>query len=279
MIYFEPDNHKYISTDKDINWISATNLISYFKQPFDSESVALKCSRSKKSKWYGKTKDEILQAWKEESDRSCSLGTWYHAQREQDVLECESIERWGKQLLTVAPIIDTEGRKIAPEQKLFEGIYPEHFMYLESSGICGQSDRVEVYDNFVTIVDFKTNREIKSEGFKNWEGLKQMMKPPVNHLEDCNLIHYTLQLSLYMYMILKHNPSLKPGRLLLQHVIFEELNLKDQFGHAILKTDEDNNPIIKEVRDIYVPYMKKEIISILEYYKKNQLNVLNYLQK
>ena len=279
MILFEPKTHTYFSTEGTNKFVSATSLISYFKQGFDAEKVAAKCIKNKRSKWYGMTKDAVLGAWKQEADRSCNLGTWYHAQREQDVLACESIERWGKELKTFAPIEDEDGRKIAPDQSLIEGIYPEHFMYLKSLGVCGQSDRVEVYDNFVTIVDFKTNREIKSEGYTNWEGIKTMMKAPVEHLEDCNLNHYALQLSLYMYIILKHNPHLKPGRLIIQHVVFEELDLKDKFGHPVLKTDEDNNPIVKEVKDIYVPYLKKEVMAILDYYKKNPTKILKYLEK
>ena len=35
------------------------------------------------------------------------------------------------------------------------------------------------------------------------------MYKPVNHLDDCNLNHYNLQLSIYAYIIKKHNPKLK----------------------------------------------------------------------
>ena len=51
----------------------------------------------------------------------------------------------------------------------------------------------------------KTNKEIKEKGFTNWEGITSKMYKPVSHLDDCNLKHYNLQLSLYAYIIKKHN--------------------------------------------------------------------------
>ena len=82
-------------------------------------------------------------------------------------------------------------------------------------------------------MDYKTNKEIKTEGFKNYEGITQKMLFPLNHLDDCNLNHYTLQLSLYMYIILKHNPRLSAGKLTLQHVVFEEEFDKDPYGYPL----------------------------------------------
>ena len=39
------------------------------------------------------------------------------------------------------------------------------------------------------------------------------MYNPVSHLDDCNLNHYNLQLSIYAYIIKKHNPKLRVGNL------------------------------------------------------------------
>ena len=99
------------------------------------------------------------------------------------------------------PSHDQDGIKIAPDQKLDEGVYPEHFVYLKSAGICGQADLVSIVNGYINILDYKTNKEIKENGFKNWEGVVSKMFKPVNNLEDCNLNHYNLQLSLYAYII------------------------------------------------------------------------------
>ena len=203
-VKFLPETHKYVSIDpsEEIPWISVTSVISKLKQPFDAEKIAEKSSKNKRSKWYGMSKDEILAVWKAESDRAINVGNWYHNQREDDILGLSNIERQGKVIPIMHPMHDEGGYKISPNQRLTDGMYPEHFVYMKSLGICGQSDLVEVIDGVVHITDYKTNKEIRSTSFKDWEGLSQKMNPPVSHLDDCNLNHYNLQLSIYMYMIL-----------------------------------------------------------------------------
>ena len=44
-------------------------------------------------------------------------------------------------------------------------------------------------------------KEIKKESYKNWEGISEKMSPPLQNLDDCNFIHYSLQRSIYMYII------------------------------------------------------------------------------
>jgi len=269
-LIFEPNEHKYVSVDTEnpINWQSVTSVISKFKKPFDADAIAIKSSKNKKSKWYGMTPDQIKDAWKAESDRAIRLGTWYHHQRESDLLECDFIERDGFKLSIVKPL-EVSGVKHAPEQKLIDGIYPEHLVYLKSAGICGQADRIEVVNGMVNVYDYKTNKEIKKESYKNWEGMAEMMLDPINHLPDCNFWHYALQLSFYMYMVIKHNHKLKPGKLRLDHVIFEDDGL-DSKGNKIHKLDIDGHPIIKDVVRHDLPYLKSEVISIINHIKFNE---------
>jgi hypothetical protein len=270
-VKFLPEDHKYVSIDpaESIPWVSVTSIISKLKQPFEAEKIAEKSSKNKRSKWYGMTKQEILDAWKSESERAISVGNWYHNQREEDILGLETIERHGRVIPIMQPLSDAEGLKIAPDQKLKDGMYPEHFVYMKSLGLCGQSDLVEVVDGTVHITDYKTNKEIRSESFKDWEGVSQKMNPPVSHLDDCNLNHYNLQLSIYMYMILKHNPKLKAGTMMLQHIMFEDEG-KDDNGYPILKVNDLGDPIIKDIVYYDLPYLKNEVLSIVNWYKDNK---------
>lgn len=269
-LVFKADNHSYTSTnpDEQIDWISVTHFVSLFKDKFDSEKIAQKSSKNKKSKWYGISPEEIQQIWKSEAKRATDLGTWYHNQREADITGIDTIERQGIAIPIVKPIIQ-DGVKFAPDQKLTEGIYPEHLVYLKSAALCGQSDLVEVVKNTVNIIDYKTNKEIKKESFKSWEGLSQKMSGPCSHLDDCNLNHYALQLSTYLYMILKHNPQYKPGKLTLHHILFEEES-KDKYGNPVVKRDQDGNPIVKEVVPYDVPYLKSEVIAMINWLKDNR---------
>jgi hypothetical protein len=269
-VIFRAEDHSYRSQDplEDIKWLSVTSIISAFKQPFDADGMAMKSAKNKKSKWFGLTPAEIKAAWSAEAEKASTLGTFYHNQRESDLTEIDTLVRSGVSVPIFRPRMEG-GEKIAPEQKLENGVYPEHFVYLKSAGVCGQSDLVEVVNKVVSITDYKTNKEIKMEGFKSWDGKAQMMTGPVAHLEDCHKNHYALQLSLYLYIILKHNPSYTPGKLCLHHVVFEE-DGHDKYGNRIIRHDFNGNPSVKDIRVIDLPYFKKEVIDIINWLSKNR---------
>lgn len=267
-IVFNAAEHSYKSIDgsEGISWTSVTTLISSLKKPFDAKAVAARVTKNKKSKWHGIEPKIIEQIWKNEADRATTLGTYYHNQREADLCSLASIEREGITVPVISPSGENDGIRFAPSQKLDPGVYPEHMVYLKSTGICGQSDLVEVVNGKVNIIDYKTNKEIKTEGFTNWEGITEKMLDPVSHLDDCNFNHYALQLSIYMYIILKHNPKLKPGRIFIHHITFEQEG-EDKYGYPIAAKDSDGNPIVKDVLPMAVPYLVDEVISILHYIK------------
>ena len=269
-IVFREEDHSYASSDHNkIDWISVTTLTSYFKEPFDAKKIAQKVSKRKNSKWYGMKPKQIQDVWKKESERAMSLGTFYHNQRESDLCALASIERSGVTVPIFTPIVKSEGIKHAPKQKLDPGVYPEHMVYLKSAGICGQSDLVEVVEGKVTVIDYKTNKEIKMQSYKDWEGISQKMRFPLSHLDDCNFSHYALQLSIYMYIILKHNPKLRPGNMFIHHVQFEEEG-KDKHGYPITKYSNEGDPVLKELVQIPVPYLKDEVMSLIHYLYDNR---------
>jgi len=273
-VVFKSDGHIYETLDENlekdqIKWTSVTSFVGMFKPKFDADKQAKKSSKNKRSKWYKIPPKEILSIWNKESERAISLGNWYHDEREKRLLEFSTIARDGVELPIIEPITDTNGIKIAPEQKLKDGVYPEHFVYLKSAGLCGQADLVSIVNGKINILDYKTNKEIKKKGFTNWEGITSKMYKPVSHLDDCNLKHYNLQLSLYAYIIKKHNPKLKVGDLKIQHVIFEEEG-KDKYGYPITKYINDE-PVVKEIIIYELPYLKDEIQSLIMWLKDNPL--------
>jgi hypothetical protein len=265
-LIFKADTHKYTSDDNiDKPWLSTTGIISLFKPPFDKVAISTKASKNKRSKWYGHSPEAIMKIWEEETNRALSLGSWYHDQREAEVIACDTLRRDGIDLPIFRPILDGELKK-APAQSITPGIYPEHMVYLKSARICGQADRVEVVENRVDIYDYKTNKEIKTEAFTNWEGITSKLTGPLSHIDDCNLFHYALQLSIYMYIILKHNHSLKPGKLQIHHIKFE-IEEKNEFGYPTIAKDPMGDPIINEVIPYDLPYLKKEVNQIIKYLK------------
>lgn len=274
-IKFYADTHKYESIDVEnpIDWISVTRLIHLFKEPFDEIKMSEACSKGKNPKYVGKTPAEIRKIWKDENTRAVTLGSWYHDQRERDVLSCNTITRNGRELTIIDPLMDGVV-KLAPSQSLTEGIYPEHLIYLMSVGICGQADRVEVVGDNIDLYDYKTNKEIKLEGFIGRNGKSKKMLGPLAHLDDCNFNDYALQLSIYMYMMLKHNYHLNPGKMQIDHVEFEIASL-DKNGYPIAKLDKEGNAIVKKVTPYEIPYLKKEVIALFKHVQLNREKLLS----
>jgi len=267
MLTFQDSGHLYSSLpgEESINWISVSTLIHSLCPIFDAPVSAAKCTKNSKSKWFKIPVPEILQAWENENKRSTDLGSWYHSVKENELLI------FGKNV--IAPIIK-EGIKYAPKQTLESGIYPEHLMYLQSIGLCGQSDIVEIEDNILTIRDHKTNKEIKKQAFTSSYTGEEKMLSPLSHLGNCNYNHYALQLSLYAYMILKHNPQFKLNKLQVEHVTFEEEGV-DKYGYPIAKLV-GGEPVVKGVEIIEVPYMKSEVLVLIEYLKKNKNKLIKH---
>lgn len=276
MIKFVQLGHEYSSLDpeKQIDWIGITSLCEAFKPPFKSKEMSIKVSKNPRSKWYKMEPEAIRKAWKGESTRSLDAGTWYH-NKEEAVLTKDPIY---EELTVIKPLI-VGGDKYAPSQALLENhIYPEHMVYLFSDGVCGQSDRVEVVNGRVNVRDYKTCKAIKQEGFTNWEGISARMMDPLTHLDDCNFIHYSLQLSLYLYIILKHNPHLKPGKLTLDHIVFE-MESEDEFGYPIYKRDSEGGFLIQEVIPYDVTYLRSEVAQILDFLKTDRELIKNRIKE
>ena len=95
------------------------------------------------------------------------------------------------------------------------------------------------------------------------------MFSPVSHLDDCNLNHYNLQLSIYAYIIKKHNPKLKIGDLKIQHVKFVQLGM-DENGYPI-NEHINGEPVIDEIKIYKLKYLSDEVNSLISWFKSNKL--------
>ena len=272
---------KYLVKNKPARRLGRTNRMSFKSLPESKSALAVSFKKGIKQ---GNMRDADVMAVKEYAAEDADITLQLKPILDQKLLSnpkaitllkevemplsrvLSSIEREGVTVPVISPSGEHEGIRFAPSQKLDPGVYPEHMVYLKSTGICGQSDLVEVVNGKVNIIDYKTNKEIKTEAFTNWEGITEKMLDPISHLDDCNFNHYALQLSIYMYIILKHNPKLKPGRIFIHHIAFEQEG-EDQYGYPVAAKDSDGNPIVKTVLPIVIPYLVDEVISILHYIK------------
>lgn len=176
-ITLEESTHTYRdATGK--TYTSVSKLIAKYKAPFDKEAIAAKTAAKT-----GQTIDEVLAQWAE----AAPYGTAVHEQMEYYFLKKDSptdliepyrpwLEKWRSQPVE---------------------FYPETILYEPSAGVAGTADMLVLRpDGQWSILDWKTNKAIYKSGFN---GAK--LKPPFEHLDDCNHVHYSLQLSLYALML------------------------------------------------------------------------------
>ena len=266
VVTFKEEGHLYESIPAR-SWTSVTAVIKKFCPPFQDLEQAIRSSQNSSSKWYGIRPDDILQIWEKERNRSTDVGHHFHSRMENKAIRIGSKEHRGK-VIRVIPTPFINGVKTALDQVLTDGVYPEHIIFHEKIGVCGQSDLVFVADGYVDVSDYKTNKEMVFNSYKPTFGTPKMMLAPVDNLEDCNFYHYALQLSIYLKLILMKNPALKPGKLSLIHATFE-LNGYDEYGFPLVKT-KNGVEIVKEIRHYEVPYLEKEAIACLKRIKKEK---------
>lgn len=276
-VVFAEGPHKYWNlTQPDAQYISVTTLIEKFGQPFDRDfwsaykalekliptdqwkdekKILLDSHKFNKSildKYniaellFNKTQQDILDDWQKKNQEACERGTAIHSELEHSMYKMgknTNLQRFG----IGGKFICDKGRTTLD---LENGVYPEYLISRTSKDgilrIAGQIDLLVKEGNHITICDYKTNNKISQHsGFDTHNKTRVMMKYPLNNLEDCNFYHYTLQLSTYAWMVQKLNPDFVIDDLILIHFPHEG-------GQVIYHLD----------------YLKKEVESMLRYYKK-----------
>ncbi len=193
-------------------------------------------------------KNEILEEYATKRKTATDRGTLIHAQFENNFYGNKNIDfkKFGCGELCG----NFECKKDYYNLDLKQGVYPEFFISLVSRDgllrVAGQVDCLIVDDSDVYIIDFKTNREIKKTSYYNKSKKShEMMKFPLNNLQDCNFNHYQLQLSTYAYLMEQINPCYNIKKLLIYHI------------------DHDGNETI-----IPCDYLKDDVERMLKHYKK-----------
>jgi hypothetical protein len=69
-------------------------------------------------------------------------------------------------------------------------------------------------------------------------------------------------------MIIKHNHRLKPGKMIIEHILFKEAG-KDAYGNRVVLYDDFGQPVIEDIVQYDVPYLKQEVINIINHMKDN----------
>lgn len=269
--------HAYWNVNDNAKYVSVTTLIHRFTQPFDKEFWSAYKAMEKlldSESWkqvkkellatkkfsleilplydiseydFNKTQQDILDAWQQENFKSCERGTKIHAEIEQSMYNMGSncsLKKFG----VGGKFVCEKGRT---NLDLENGVYPEYLISRTSKDgllrIAGQIDLLVKNGNEITIMDWKTNKKIDlKSGFNTQTKTTAKMKYPLNNLDDCNFMHYTMQLSTYAWMIQQLNPDFVIKDLILVH-----------FDHN------DNQTVY------HLDYLKDEVERMLRFHKKS----------
>ena len=189
-ISLNEENHKYTLKGKEhLHFTSVTECVSDFFEPFNKEEIAKKLVTTHANyKHY--TQEELIKEW----NATGTYGTLVHNQIEQYIVSNKKPE--DKKALAA---IDWLGRYLLKSD--FD-IFSEVIIYCERLQIAGTIDLL-AYDkinNHYHILDWKTNKKLPTKSFKGKTG----NKPETINLLDCKFNHYSLQLSLYRYLLEKN---------------------------------------------------------------------------
>ena len=274
VIYSDKD-HIYLGKKDNKKYTSVTQLIHNYTQPFNSafwsaykaceallspESFyPLKQILLKNKIWkreylniyniddqaFQNKRAEILKSYEDKKNTACERGTSIHEIQENLFYnQDDKIKKYvggGK----------FDVKKGYYQLDLDRAIYPEFLISYDFDDylkVAGQIDLIIKDGNEITIIDWKTNKKIDQESYfdKNTKK-RQMMKFPLDNIQDCNFYHYTLQLSLYAFLLQIINPKFKIKKLLIVHF------------------DHDGNET-----EYQCDYLKDDVVRMLLHYRRNQ---------
>jgi hypothetical protein len=148
--------------------------------------------------------NQIKKEWKDNNKAAISKGNKYHTAREKRSLSVgvEINPFTGKEFTVFVrkSVKNADNYSLSEDLSVLEdGYYPELLIWNDKYKIAGQSDRVfiETIDGvrYVDIDDYKTNSKITTSN------KFQTLLPPLNHLPDSKFHKYSLQVSMYGWMM------------------------------------------------------------------------------
>ena len=223
-ISLDRNNHIYTLTSKPkVEFTSVTTFIDQFFEKFDAIAIATKLVNSS-PKYMDKTVDDVLEIWKE----SANHGTKVHEELENYILKKIPIT----EKKTVHGLKWLKNFILAGNFK----IYPEVIIYSEKLKLCGTIDLLikNMENNKFLIMDWKTSKLINKKSYNKKVGIHAASK----NIEDSKFNHYSLQLSLYRFLLEK----------------FYGLEIYNQ---SILHLKEN------ECKEETTPYMKNDIKNMI----------------
>lgn len=180
---------KHVYTFKGKRLSPVTEWIKTFFTPFDP-SIAKYIAKARRAKGEKVTAWDVKREWK----KSGTDGTEVH-KCVQDFVDAGMIHLGD--YLKLPPKAQVGCNVVVHEAKRFKdpSLFSEFVVFDEKLGLAGTIDLIINENGVLNLYDFKTNKEIRVRG-KHY-GTRKSTK----NIEDCNYMHYSLQLNVYAYLL------------------------------------------------------------------------------
>lgn len=201
-ITLDEATHKYsLMSDPTVIFTSCTTFIKYFFKAFDSIGIANNLVANH-PKYLGMSPQELIEVW----DKKAENGTNVHNEIDNYIRNNET-PKLDKSILGINWLSSYLNNN--------HEIYSEIIVFAKELELAGTVDLL-VYDKATDsyeIFDWKTSKKIDKRSFGNKIGTTKA----TSKLMDCNYIHYSLQLSLYRY-ILEEYYNLSISKITILHI-------------------------------------------------------------
>lgn len=224
------ETHQYFD-DAGREYLSVSKFIGLLYEKFE-DSIA-----------YKRANEETKKEWKNTGVRAANHGTNIH----------EALELYNNtgQILEANSHLEPIIKDITSHYSAYHKTYDEICLYSKEWRIAGTTDKLCALSN-------RSNSEVDIADFKNWKSAnfhsdyRKRMYAPIDHLQECNYIKASIQLSVYAYL-------------------FEELTgrrVRDLFIHHIPPEDMTKHRIIPVI------YLKNDIKDLLKIHKDKILRLV-----
>jgi hypothetical protein len=215
-IKFFDKNHHY-EIDGEPALMSVSQLISKYEKPFEKNKMAERIAKRE-----GVLIEDIIKRWDWNKEYSCHKGSEFHLivenffQRKVIPINKKAFIQFlnENQIENKEKYINNYYEEMAIFIRNFKNFYDwwknDHVLIKsefvigdKQTRICGTIDNLSfnVKTNSFAIFDYKTNKEIKKEGYQS-----ETLLEPLNDVQKCELGKYSLQLNLYKEIFERNTP-------------------------------------------------------------------------
>lgn len=242
-ITLDEESHRYIVSDGN-DYTSVTELIKKYEHEFNEDLIAARTAKKRNV-----SKEQLILEWRTKGENSRKKGTAIHRYIESRFLGRDN-----------SLLDDCEYFNLKTQFNNFYNdfmkdkvwIYSEKIIYHPEIKVAGTIDCLMYCpkEDILYFIDWKTNDKL------SWENKYSFLKFPLNKYEASNLNIYSLQVSLYRYII--------EEQILINS---ESLNeVKDKAKNLIVLFSDVNNTY-----SVYeTPYYKYSIVQLLNNYNQTK---------